>query len=110
MRTVRRLLELWALYARMDVLYITRGPLTAVSFYVSDVAVGMATVTATFLLAERFNGLGPWTKQEVLFLLGYALVVRGTSATTTSASSAAASGGGSLTTCSFSHSPCGWCC
>jgi ABC-2 type transport system permease protein len=78
MSTLRRLFQLWGLYARMDILYLTRGPLTALAFYVSDVAVGTATVTATFLLAERFNGLGPWSKKEVIFLLGYALVVRGT--------------------------------
>ena len=34
-------------------------------------------MTATFLLAERFDGIGPWTEPQVLFLLGYALLVRG---------------------------------
>jgi viologen exporter family transport system permease protein len=49
----------------------------ALTFYLSDFIVGLAAVTATFLLAERFDGIGPWTKPQVLFLLGYALLVRG---------------------------------
>jgi ABC-2 type transport system permease protein len=61
----------------MDLLYLLRGPQTALTYYLSDVSVGVATVTATFLLAERFDGIGPWTRPQILFLLGYALLVRG---------------------------------
>src|SRR5438105_251054 len=61
----------------MDLLYLARGPQTALTYYISDFIIGLAAVTATFLLAERFDGLGPWTRPQVLFLLGYALLVRG---------------------------------
>jgi len=74
---LRRLLRLWALYGRMDLLYFARGPHTAIPWYLSELVVGLAAVTATFLLAERFDGIGTWTKPQVLFLLGYALLVRG---------------------------------
>jgi ABC-2 type transport system permease protein len=73
----KRLIHLWGLYARMDLLFLARGPQVALTFYLSDFVVGLAAVTATFLLAERFDGIGPWTKPQVLFLLGYALLVRG---------------------------------
>jgi len=74
---VRRLLRLLALYATMDLLFLARGTHVALAYYASDFVIGMAAVTATYLLAERFDGIGPWTKPQVLFLLGYALLVRG---------------------------------
>src|SRR5260221_13230261 len=73
---VRRLLRLLALYATMDLLFLARGTHVALAYYASDFVIGLAAVTATFLLAERFDGIGPWTKPHVLFLLGYALLVR----------------------------------
>src|SRR5437660_3566625 len=73
---VRRVLRLWQLYATMDLLYLARGPQVAITFYVSDFVTGVAAVTATFLLAERFDGIGPWTRAQILFLLGYSLLVR----------------------------------
>jgi viologen exporter family transport system permease protein len=76
--SVRRVVQLWGLYARLDMLYVLRGPQIALSFYVSDLILGMAAVTAMFLLAQRFNGIPPWSREQMLFLLGYALLVRGT--------------------------------
>jgi len=76
-RGASRLARLWLLYAGMDLLFIARGPTTALAFLFSDVVVGLGGVTAAFLLAERFDGIGPWTRPQVLFLLGYALTVRG---------------------------------
>ena len=71
-----RLLRLWRLYATMDLLYVARGPRAALTYYFADLVRGAAAATATFLLAERFDGIGAWTKPQVLFLLGYALLVR----------------------------------
>jgi ABC-2 type transport system permease protein len=75
--TVQRLLDLWRLHAWLDVLFITRSTSTAVAWYIADIIIGLAAVTTTFFLAERFNGIGPWSRGQVVFLLGYALVVRG---------------------------------
>ena len=60
----------------MDLLYLLRGPELAVSYYLSDLIIGLAAFTATFLLAARFDGIGPWTRSQVLFLMGYGLLVR----------------------------------
>jgi ABC-2 type transport system permease protein len=73
----RRLVRLWGLYAGMDLMFFARGPRTAIPWYFSELVVGLAAVTATFLLAERFDGIGSWTRPQVFFLLGYALLVRG---------------------------------
>ena len=72
-----RILRLWRLYATMDLLYLLRGPQVALMYYFSDLFIGVAAVTATFLLAERFDGIGTWSRPQVLFMLGYALLVRG---------------------------------
>jgi ABC-2 type transport system permease protein len=60
----------------MDLLFIARGPRVALTYYVSDLVIGIAAATATFLLAARFDGIGSWSRAEILFLLGYALLVR----------------------------------
>jgi ABC-2 type transport system permease protein len=74
--SIARLLRLWRHYGTMDALYLARGPQVAIPYYLSDVVMGIAALTGTFLLAERFDGIGPWTRPQVLFLLGYALLVR----------------------------------
>src|SRR5581483_6246099 len=71
-----RLLRLWRLYAAMDLLFLARGPHAALTWYLADTLIGLAAATATFLLAERFNGIGAWTRPQVLFMLAYALLVR----------------------------------
>src|SRR5713226_3553877 len=73
----KQLMRLLALYATMDLLFLARGTQVALAYYASDFVIGLAAVTATYLLAERFDGIGPWTKLQVLFLLGYVLLVRG---------------------------------
>ncbi len=73
----RRMLRLWALYARMDLLWVARGLGTSTAWYVGDLLVGLSYVTWSFLLAERFDGIGVWSKEQVVFMLGMALLVRG---------------------------------
>jgi ABC-2 type transport system permease protein len=74
---LRRLLRLWGAYARMDLLFIARGVKLALSFYVADVLIGASSSATTYLLAERFGAIGPWTRPAILFMLGYGLIVRG---------------------------------
>lgn len=76
--SVIQLVRLLALYARMDVLWIARAKSSALTFYVSEWVLGVGVVAGTWLLAERFDGIGPWSREQVVFLLGYSLLVRGT--------------------------------
>lgn len=73
-----RIGRLFALYARMDLLWIARAKSSAITFYLSEWVLGLGVVAATWLLAERFDGIGPWSRPQVIFLLGYSLLVRGT--------------------------------
>lgn len=74
--TVRRLLTLWRLHAKMDLLWMLRDVQTLLFFFCSDSVVIVASVTGMFLLVERFGRVGLWTKHEVIFMLGYGLVVQ----------------------------------
>src|SRR5579859_4006847 len=75
--TVARLVALWRLYATMDLLWMLRDMQTVVFWIVSDMIVTTVAATGTFLLAARFNGIGLWNLEHVVFLLGYALTVGG---------------------------------
>jgi ABC-2 type transport system permease protein len=72
-----RILRLWRCYAAMDLTWITRGPRLFVVYYLSDLLLNVAMVSGTLLLAERFNGIGPWSKPQIIFLLGYGTLVNG---------------------------------
>lgn len=72
-----RIPALWALFARMDLIWMTRDLRFFLTCYVSDVLMNLAAVTGTLLLAERFQGIGVWTKPQVIFLLGYAIAATG---------------------------------
>ncbi|MBV9600163.1 MAG: ABC-2 family transporter protein [Chloroflexi bacterium] len=74
--TPTQLGRLWRLYAGMDLLYIARGPGVAFTYYLAELVIGAAAATATFLLAARFDGIGAWSRPQILFLLGYAMLVR----------------------------------
>src|SRR5262249_46964235 len=75
--TAARLFRLWKLHAYLDLVWVTRDLKSAVLYYVSDGIVNVAAVTAMLLLAERFEGIGGWSKFQIIFMLGYATMVRG---------------------------------
>jgi ABC-2 type transport system permease protein len=61
----------------MDLLFLARGLRTGVAWYFADLLLGLSGAIWAFLLAERFGGIGAWTKPQIVFLLGLALLVRG---------------------------------
>lgn len=76
-RRPQRLLVLYGLYARIDLIWLLRGGPQASAWLLADVVMGLGMVATSFVLATRFDGIGTWSYAEVLFLLGYALVSRG---------------------------------
>lgn len=76
-----QLLRLWRVYAYLDLLWVTRDLKLFLMWYVSDAVLNIAAVTGMVLLAERFSGIGHWSKFQVLFMLGYASIVSGIVAT-----------------------------
>lgn len=75
--TIAVILRQWRLFAWMDLTWLTRNLSFFLTYFLSDVTLGIATVTATFLLAERFDGIGSWSTPRIMFMLGYATLVRG---------------------------------
>ena len=70
-------LRLWRLAGRMDLLFLSRSVRTGVAWYFADMLLGLSGAVWAFLLAERFDGIGPWSRRQIAFLLGFALLVRG---------------------------------
>ncbi|HZO90807.1 MAG TPA: ABC-2 family transporter protein [Chthonomonadaceae bacterium] len=76
--TILRIFRLWRLYAMLDVMVATRSLKECVLWMISDAILNIAAVTGMLLLAVRFAGIGHWTKNQVIYMLGYATVVSGT--------------------------------
>jgi ABC-2 type transport system permease protein len=74
---LRKLFRLWRVYAHMDLLWITRDIRFVLMCVISDLIMNIGGIMAVFLLAERFDGIGSWTKLQVVFMLGYATAVSG---------------------------------
>src|SRR5205823_4739020 len=69
--------RLWGVAAWMDLLWISRDLKQAIIYFASDGILNVAGLAATFLLAARFNSIGTWSRDQVLFMLGYAMTVGG---------------------------------
>jgi ABC-2 type transport system permease protein len=72
-----RLLRLWGLYARLDLLLLTRDLKSFVVWTLSDTITNLASVTGMLFLAARFQGIGVWSQPQIVFMLGYAALVEG---------------------------------
>ena len=77
MARLRTLFARWRVQAHLDFMWMTRDLRFFLINVVSDVILNLAGVTAVFLLAERFGGIGHWSRDQVIFMLGYAALVRG---------------------------------
>ncbi len=76
-RPATRVLRLWRVYAYLDFMWITRDFRFFIICILSDFILRIGSITAVFLLAERFNGIGAWTQPQIIFMLGYATAVTG---------------------------------
>lgn len=77
MAVLRRLVRLWRVYAYLDFLFVTKDIRRFLIFLVSDGALAVAFLSAMLLLAERFDGIGPWSKYQIAFMLGYGQIMAG---------------------------------
>ena len=73
--SLRRILSLYALYARMDLDFLIRDVRIALMAITADLLSNLAGVSAIFLLAWRFDGVGGMSRWDVLFMLGYVTCV-----------------------------------
>ena len=77
MSNLRTLVARWRVQAHLDFMWMTKDLRFFLINVVADVILNLAGVTAVFLLAERFGGIGHWSRDQVIFMLGYAALVRG---------------------------------
>ncbi|MBC8074788.1 MAG: hypothetical protein H7Y32_01830, partial [Chloroflexales bacterium] len=75
--TFGRLLRLWRMYAALDLAFVAADIKLVLIYLCSDAITNLAAVTGMLLLAERFAGIGVWSKPQVIFMLGYATTVSG---------------------------------
>jgi ABC-2 type transport system permease protein len=72
-----RVFRLWQVYAWLDLTWIAQNLTNVLVFLVTDLILNVTAVTTTLLLAARFQGIGPWSRDQVIFMLGYAMLARG---------------------------------
>jgi len=72
-----QLLRRFYVQAYLDFMFMTRDIRFFCVCAVSDVVGSLSRVMAVFLLAERFDGIGQWGHEQILFMLGYATLVNG---------------------------------
>ena len=77
LKTLTTLFARWRVQAYLDFMWMTRDFRFFLINIVSDIILNLAGVTAVFLLAERFEGIGLWSRDQIVFMLGYAALVRG---------------------------------
>ncbi len=74
---MKRLWQLWGIYAKMDLLWFLRDTKYCVACIVADITSSLASILGVYLLAERFGNIGGMNTDQVLFMLGYACTVDG---------------------------------
>ncbi|MDR3086228.1 MAG: ABC transporter permease [Christensenellaceae bacterium] len=75
--TLRRILGLYALYARMDLDFLLRDAGFSLLLIASDLVSTLAAVSGVFLLTWRFDGVSGLNRWEILFMLGLTTTVSG---------------------------------
>ncbi|MCI8441728.1 MAG: hypothetical protein HFG27_04235 [Provencibacterium sp.] len=76
-RGARTLFGLYRIYGRLDLLWLSRDTGYCLLYMVSDTICAGASVGGVLLLCERLGGFGGMGKNELLFLLSYAVLVSG---------------------------------
>ena len=59
----------------MNAVLLLRGGTEALAWLGASIVGYLSAISATFLVAQRFNGIGRWSRAEVVFMLGYAMLV-----------------------------------
>ena len=75
--TFKRILKLFAISAKLDLLWLLRDTKFALVGISSDIISNIAAVSGVFLIAVRFGGIGGMNTDEVLFMMAYSTLVTG---------------------------------
>jgi ABC-2 type transport system permease protein len=77
LNTLKKIISRLRVQAYLDFMWMTRDSKLCLINIVSDIILNLAGVAAVFLLATRFEGIGIWSRDQIVFMLGYAALVRG---------------------------------
>ena len=69
---MRQILRAWRVQTYLDFLFLIRDRKNASLYMAADLILTVAAVTGVLLLAERFGGIGDWSRMQVVFMLGFA--------------------------------------
>ncbi len=74
---LKRVFSLYALYARMDFAWFTQDTFSCGLCILSDIISNIASVSGILLLSVRFGGIGGFSADEALFMLGFLTLADG---------------------------------
>lgn len=77
MDKIRTLIRMFKIYGKMDLLWFLRDTKYCLMYIFSDMISTLAVVVGVFLLAVKFDGIGGMTEKEIIFMLGYSVLVEG---------------------------------
>lgn len=75
--TIRRVLRLFAIAAKLDLAWLLRDTKYAIAGITADLISNLSTVSAVWLIALRFGGIGGMSTNEVLFMMAYSTLTTG---------------------------------
>ena len=74
---LKRIGRMYALYARMDLMWLCQDTLCCVVVMLSEAVAALSSVSGVLLLAARFQGVGGLRFEEILFMLGFFTLAEG---------------------------------
>lgn len=77
MDKIKTLIRMFKIYGKMDLLWFLRDTKYCLMYIFSDMISTLAVVVGIFLLAVKFDGIGGMTEKEIIFMLGYSVLVEG---------------------------------
>ena len=75
--TLGRILRLFGIAAKMDLMWLMRDTKYAIAGILADIISNIAVVSSVFLISVRFGGIGGMSSDEVLFMMAYSTLVTG---------------------------------
>lgn len=76
-KTIRRMVRLLAISAKMDLAWLLRDTKYALAIIAADIIANLSAVSGVFLIAVRFGGIGGMSADEVLFMMAYSTMTTG---------------------------------
>lgn len=76
-QTIKCLIRNFGIYGKLDLCWFLRDTRYCLMQILCDLIASGSSIVGVFLLSIRFDGIGGMTREEILFMLGYATLVDG---------------------------------